>query len=130
MRFRELRQSDVEAIRARSTKEYDKLPDPEQCEDAIVAVDENGEPRLVMKAQRVAELYVIMDHDWNTPAMRWAMLEQAHRKMRSRLNQKGYKMAYSFFADGVPAGYLRRLIPLGWDWVRDRCLRFVEGGAR
>jgi hypothetical protein len=91
-------------------------------------VDESGEARIVLKAQRVAELYMILDHGWETPAMRWAMIEQAHQHMRERLIEKGYKVAYSFFADGVPNGYVRRLIPLGWSRVIDRCVRICCRG--
>ncbi len=128
MEFRAYIDGDVEAIRARSKMPYDKLPDPQDFDDALVGVDESGEARIVLKAQRVAELYMILDHGWETPAMRWAMIEQAHQHMRERLIEKGYKVAYSFFADGVPNGYVRRLIPLGWSRVIDRCVRFVAGG--
>lgn len=127
MVFRELRAGDVEAVRARSSKPYDKLPDPQDFDEAIVGIDSDGEPRIIMKAQRVAEIYMLMDHEFETPAMRWAMISQAHREMQQRLTAKGYKVAYSFFADGVPNGYIRRLIPLGWTRVIDRCLRFAGG---
>ena len=126
MEFRELRDGDIERLRARSKKEYDKLPDPRDVEDAIVGVDESGEPRVIMKAERVAELYMIMDHDWATPALRWSVIEQAHRVMRDRLKEKNYRTAYSFFADGVPNGYIRRLVKLGWNRMVERCIRFAE----
>ncbi len=130
MIFRELRKGDVEMIRSRSSKLYDKLPDPADWDEAFVGVDSAGEPRIVLKAQRVAEIYMILDHEFETPAMRWIMIEQAHREMQCRLTGKGYKVAYSFFADGVPNSYIRRLIPLGWNRMIDRCVRFVAGGAQ
>jgi len=89
MEFRAYIDGDVEAIRARSKMPYDKLPDPQDFDDALVGVDESGEARIVLKAQRVAELYMILDHGWETPAMRWAMIEQAHQHMRERLIEKG-----------------------------------------
>ena len=128
MIFRELMAGDVELIRSRSVKGYDKLPDPQDFEDAIVGLDDSGEPRIVMKAERVAEIFMIMDHEFESPAMRWAMIEESHRVMQERLQRKGYKVAYSFFADGVPNGYLRRLVRLGWGRMIDRCMR-LAGGA-
>lgn len=130
MRIRELQTGDIEAIRARSEKPYDKLPEPREHEDALVMVDDRGEPRLVMKAEKVAEVFMILDHEYETPAMRWLMIEVAHREMRKRLEGKGYNTAYSFFADGVPNGYIRRLIPLGWNRVIDRCARFCREGSK
>jgi len=128
MRFREFQQGDIEAIRARSGKEYDKLPDPKDFEDALTGVDGSGVPRIVMKAQKVAEIYMILDHGFETPAMRWAVVELAHEEMKKRLLEKGYDVAYSFFADGVPNSYIRRLVKLGWSRVIDRCARFSRGG--
>ncbi len=130
MEFRALQVGDVERIRSRSDKEYDKLPDPEDFEESLVGIDESGEPRIVMKAQRVAEIFMAIDHTWGTPALRWALIEQAHREMRGKLEVKGYRVAYSFFADGVPNGYVRRLILLGWNRIIDRCMRFTSGGTR
>ena len=129
MEFRDLLPGDVEAIRARSEKGYDKLPDPQDFDEAIVGLDSDGEPRIIMKAQRVAEIYMLMDHAWETPAMRWAIIEQAHQQMQKRLVAKGYRVAYAFFADGVPNGYVRRLIPLGWQRKIERCLRLAARGT-
>ena len=123
MRFRELQPGDVDAIRSRSLKPYDKLPEPVTADEALVGVDDAGFPRIVMKAEKVAELYMILDHQWQTPAMRWAAIEMAHEEMRRRLEAKGYNTAYSFFADGVPNAYIRRLVKLGWSRVIDRCAR-------
>lgn len=129
MLFRELKAGELEALRERSGQPYDKLPPPADAEESIVGVDESGTARIVMRAERVAEIYMVIDHEWKSPAMRWAMIEQAHAEMRKRLEAKGYKVAYSFFADGVPNGYIRRLIPLGWVRVVDRCIRFAREAA-
>jgi hypothetical protein len=70
---------------------------------------------------------MVMDHEWETPAMRWAAIEQCYREMRIRLEQKGYHVAYSFFPDGVPNGYARRLAKLlGMERVLDRCMRIAR----
>ena len=80
-----------------------------------------------MKAQKVAEIYLAIDHSWQTPAMRWAMIEAGYREVRERLERKGYNVAYSFFADGVPNGYVRRLVALGATRMIERCIRFAAG---
>lgn len=127
MRFRETVAGDLESIRARSKEPYDKLDGPTVAEESMTAVDDEGTPRLVMKAERVAEIYMAVDHGWNTPAMRWAMIEQAYQDMREKLEVKGYVVAYCFFPDGVPNGYIRRLVALGAQRMMDRCIRFVAG---
>ena len=125
MRFITMRAGDIEAIKEHSKKLYDKLDGPKIADESIVGVDDQGVARSVIAAEKVAELYMVLDHEWETPAMRWAMIEQAHREMLSRLRGKGYRVGYSFFADGVPNGYIRRLIPLGWTRMIERCVRYV-----
>lgn len=127
MHIRDAESGDLQSIRERSAKTYDKLPPPLDSEEALVVVDSSGKARVLISAERVTELYMVMDHEWETPAMRWAAVEMIHREMLTRLKAKGYKVGYSFFADGVPNGYIRRLVLLGWDRVVDRCVRFVAG---
>lgn len=130
MRFRDEIDGDLDLIRSRSGKEYDKLQPPEDAEEAITGTDE-GSPKMVMRAGRVAEVYLAIDHSWATPAMRWAMIVAAYREMQKRLKQKGYMMAYCFFADGVPNGYVRRLVnELGAERVVERCIRFTAEGGK
>ena len=78
MLIRDTQHGELEQIRANSPNEYDKLDPPDDAEEAITMLDDEGIPRLVMKAQRVAEVYLAIDHRWQTPAMRWAMIEAAH----------------------------------------------------
>lgn len=127
MHIRDAEPGDLQSIRERSAKTYDKLQPPMDSEEALVVVDSLGKARVLISAERVTELYMVMDHEWETPAMRWAAVEMIHREMLTRLKAKGYKVGYSFFADGVPNGYIRRLVLLGWDRVVDRCVRFVAG---
>jgi hypothetical protein len=129
MEFRNATAGDIAIIKARSSKEYDKLEGPTVTEEALVGVDKDGIPRIAMTAQKVAELYMVLDHTWETPAMRWSMIEAMHREMLIRLRYKGYRVGYSFFADGVPNGYLRRLALLGWTRMIERCMRYVDWRA-
>jgi hypothetical protein len=127
MQIRDTQDGDLESVLLGSPKEYDKLHPPAEAEEAITMLDDEGIPRLVMKAQRVAEVYLAIDHRYQTPAMRWAMIERCHAEMQRRLLGKGYNVAYSFFADGVPNGYIRRLVRLGWSRMVERCVRFAAG---
>jgi hypothetical protein len=124
MRFIEATEAQIERLQAKSPKRYDALPAPKSADAAIAGVDDAGEVRIVMKAEKVAEVYMVIDHAWETPAMRWAMIERAYLEIRKRLKEKGYTMAYCFFADGVPNGYIRRLVDLGAERVIERCIRF------
>ena len=126
MRFRDTIPGDLDTVRNGSSKEYDKLPPPEEVEESITGVDESGIPRIVMKAERVAEIYMALDHNWANPAMRWTILEQAHQEMRSRLELKGFTVAYCFFAEGVPNGYILRLVTMGWNRMIERCIRYAK----
>lgn len=126
MPFRNERGGDLEKLKAKSSKQYDKLDEPKRYDEAVTFVDDGLEPRLVMRAAKVAEVYLALDHEWGTPAMRWAMIEQGYREIQQRLKAKGYTTAYCFFPDGVPNGYIRRMVKeLGAKRVMDRCVRFT-----
>lgn len=130
MYIRDTQNGELEQILKNSPKEYDKLDPPENAEESFTVLDDEGVPRLVMKAQKVAEVYLALDHTWETPAMRWAMIEAAYKEIRERLERKGYNVAYSFFADGVPNGYIRRLVALGASRMIERCVRFAAGRTK
>ena len=125
MRFRNTIPGDVEQVLAGSGKPYDKLPGPEETEEAITGLDHDGKPRIVVKAERVAELWLAIDHTWADPATRWNTIELAHAEMFTRLRGRGYWVGYCFFADGVANGYVRRLVAKGWNRIIERCVRFA-----
>lgn len=108
----------------KSDRDYDKLYDEHYADESITGLDEEGVPRIFMDAEKCAIIRMVIDHDWQTPAMRWSIIEQAYTEMRKRLRAKGYGSAYCFFADGVPNGYIRRLCEMGAERVIDRCVRF------
>lgn len=125
MHFVDTRAGDLDAVLALSSKEYDKLPGPDRVDEEITGLDQAGNPRIVMRAERVAVVYLAIDHAWKNPGMRWGMIERTYKEMRRRLAEKGYTAAYCFFADGVPNGYVRRLVnEMGAHRVMDRCIRF------
>lgn len=128
MLFVDMRPGDLEKIISASERGYDKLPGPSTVEEQITGVDQAGEPRIVMRAEKVAIVYLTMDHAWQNPSMRWNMIESAYKEMRKRLLDRGILVAYCFFSDGVPNGYIRRLVnEMGADRIIDRCVRFTAG---
>lgn len=128
MKFIEATDIELQRLRSSSAKRYDSLPSPETSDIAIAGIDADSKVRIVMKAEKVAEVYMVIDHNWETPAMRWAMIEATYAEIRKRLKEKGYSVAYCFFADGVPNGYIRRLVKLGAERVIERCIRFRAEG--
>jgi hypothetical protein len=128
MQFRATIGGERDRIRSLSAKIYDKLNPLPAIDESVTGVDREGTPRIVMEASKTAEIYLAIDHEWGTPAMRWNIIKEAFGEIRKRLREKGYKTAYCFFAEGVPNGYIRRLVnEMGADRVMDRCIRFTEG---
>jgi hypothetical protein len=125
MRFRPTMPGDLDAILAKSAKPYDKLAGPQVPEESITGLDDDGTVRIVVQAEKVAELYLAVDHDWGTPAMRWTMIDLIHAQMLAQLRAKGFQVGYCFFPDGVPNGYIRRLVAKGWNRIVERCVRYA-----
>ena len=104
----------IEDIRERSQYMYDKFSGPDlfgpQIEAALVLTDSTVDrPRIVIAAKKVTELYaMVMDHEWNFPAMRMAGLSQLHQEMKKKLLAKGYDEAYCFLEPSVPEGYTHK----------------------
>lgn len=118
----------IEAIYAQARAKYDvPLLDGPNIDAALVAVDENDEPRVLLAAERVVELFLVMDHAWETPAIRKIALESLAKEMRRRLEDKGYRVGYAFLGDDIPSSYDRRLWILGATRMVARCLQFMRG---
>jgi hypothetical protein len=125
MRFEDTLNGARAELMENSSKPYDKLDDENLSEESITGYDEKGIARIVMEAEKCANVRMVIDHEWQSPAMRWAMVAQAYTEMRNRLRKKGYGSAYCFFPEGVPDGYIKRLIAMGADRITDRCIRFT-----
>lgn len=126
MRTRPLQPGDVESMQARSSKPYDKLPMPAQIEDAFALVDDSGTVRAVFMAERVAEVFLLLDHEWETPAMRWEAIRVGVQEVRRRLTGRGFRAAYAYFGEGVPDGYVRRLVKACGAEIQKRIVRFAH----
>ena len=120
----------IEEIYAKSPMKYD-LPmlDSPNLLSALVMVDDKDEPHVMLAAERVAEMYLVMDHDWETPAYRAIALQNLHLEVGPRLRAIGIKSAYAFLGPDVPKGYDRRLYRLGAREMIWRCVKWIAGGG-
>ena len=131
MLIRELQASDIpkiEAIYRRSPAKYDiPMLDSQMIESAYVMVDEDDEPHAMLAAERIAEIFLVLDHDWETPAFRAIALNELAQTVRGTMEAKQYRSAYAFLGDDIPKGYDRRLFQLGARKMMVRCVRFQRG---
>lgn len=127
MKFRELREGEIEALKERSKMPYDKLEFPKDLEEAFVLEDEEGTARMVLMAEKVAEIFMLIDHEWSSPAMRWEAVRAGNQELRRRLTEKGFKVGYAIFPDSVPEGWLKRLVRGCGAILQGKCVRFIDG---
>ena len=111
MRVRHLVPEDIPKLKALESKDFawEFGPDMDMC---LVLVDDNNEPRAFSGAWKRAECHLLLDSDWETPAVRLAAVRALHFEMNVRLANKGYRMAVTWAGDMRAWG--RRLIALGW----------------
>jgi hypothetical protein len=132
MNIRAMKASDIpkiEAIYRRSPAKYDiPLLDSTMIEDSLVMVDENDEPRAMLATEKVAEIFLVLDHDWETPAFLAFALQELAKSLREKMERKGYRSFYAFLGDDVPKSFDRRLFQLGARKMLWRCVRFGREG--
>lgn len=116
MYIRKLEPGDIEAILAihkKSPMKYDiPILDSPNILTAQVVVDEDDKPKVLLCAERVAEMMLVMDHEWTVPAVRWTALQALYHDVVPRLYRDGIRSAYAFIGDDVPKGYVSRLMGL------------------
>ena len=101
------------------------LDSPELFE-ALVAVDENDEPHLMVSALMVAEMILVIDHNWETPALRAEAFVSLFVEMKSRLEAMGVTDAYAFMGPKVPRGFDRLLYKLGAIASECRLVKWIK----
>jgi hypothetical protein len=131
MIIRRLEKRDIlklEEIYLRSPMKYvlPMLDSPELLE-SLVMVDENDEPHVMVSALKVAEMFLIMDHEWETPAFRAVAFSELFAEMRPRLEAMGVSNAYAFMGPSVPKGFDRLLHKLGARIMEWRCVKWIKG---
>jgi hypothetical protein len=132
MTIRRLEKRDIpklEEIYLRSPYEYG-LPafDSPELFESLVAVDENDEPHVMVSALKIADMFLVMDHDWATPALRAEAFCCLFAEMKPRLEAMGVSNALAFIGPKVPMGFDRLMKKLGafsMDW---RCVKWIKKG--
>ena len=118
----------LKALHASSLAKYD-LPNLDDVNliTALIVVDEADEPKVLLLARRTAEISVVLDHDWESPAWRLLALKELVKEMHNQLVAQGFDDAYAFVGPDVPKSYVRRLMDMGcrlMDWT---CIHILRG---
>lgn len=116
--------ADIKALHQEQPAKYD-LPDKMIVGRAIV--DDDDAPRICLMARKTAELYVVMDHSFETPAWRLEALKQLIQTVKADLIGLGYTDAYAFIGPDIPQSYVRRLMNMGCRKMIYTCLRVMKG---
>ncbi len=132
MRIRKLERRDIPKLYEiywRSPYEFG-LPafDSPELLESLVAVDENDTPYMMLSALRIADMFLLVDHEWKTPALRAMAICDLFSEMKPRLIAMGISNATAWIGPKVPTGFDRLLKKLGgfiMDW---RCIKFIEKG--
>lgn len=120
MTVRELRASDIPALRSWHRFEYE-FPDllaPEfVC--TLVVVDEDDQPIVAFPAKQTIEMYMLGNPTWGTPRARLAALQLGHEATRVRLAALGYVDANCWIPPQIEKAFARRLQHIfGWAKAR------------
>ena len=119
----------IEAIYKQSALKYDiPMLDSTMIDDALVMVGDDDEPHALMMTEKVTEIYLVLDKNWETPAFRAVAVSELGKTIRQRWEEKGYRSSYAFLGDDIPRGYDRRLFQLGARKMMVRAVRFQREG--
>ena len=119
----------IEAIYKQSSLKYDiPMLDSTMIDDALVMVGDDDEPHALMMTEKVTEIYLVLDKDWETPAFRAVAVSELGKTIRQRWEEKGYRSSYAFLGNDIPRGYDRRLFQLGARKMMVRAVRFQREG--
>lgn len=123
MKLRDARPDDYEAlqkIHQQNGFDYD-LPEFHGFDCVQVIVDDEDRPVMAVCARKFAEITLLVDRTWETPAWRLAALKRLHAAMEIKLNFRGFREAACWLAPEIAKGFGRRLTQIfGWkksDWV-------------
>lgn len=92
------------------------LPNSRFVEVGLMVESDSGAPIATAIAVRVPEILLIMEKEFH-PNVKEMAIAQIHGVMRSRLQEKGYTMAFAVVPPFLQA-YVRRMIKK-FNWKRD-----------
>jgi len=130
MMIRRIERRDHEKIRAIYAKAPSKFGNEKidfkgrNFVTALVVVDEDDNPRMMLSFHRTAEARLVMDHDYDVPAFRLVALGELIEAAKPRMTALGYDDVIATIGPDVPRGYLKRLKRFGCgileNWVLAR----------
>ena len=131
MVIRPMRDDDIPKIKAMHSESMQKYDIPELTDanlvTACVVVDDSDAPHAVLMARRTAEMYVVIDHEWESPAWRLVALKELVEATKPKMEAQGFTDAYAFLGPDVPKSYLRRLMALGCRLMDWKCVHMLRG---
>lgn len=115
MNVRPLRQSDVPRLHElflAQNIDYEFPPIEKLL--VHVLVDDKDEPIMAVAARKTAELYLLCDPGWRTPAWRWEALLKLHEAVRKELERQDYDDVHIWIPPQLKSFGKRLMRKLGW----------------
>lgn len=123
MKLRDARPEDedvLKAIHVQNAFDYD-LP---KFDCIKVVVDANDRPVVAVCSRTIAEITILVDRTWETPAWRLEAIRRLHDAMELALGSRGIRAAACWLAPKISRRWSQRLSAMfGWkqaDWL---CMR-------
>lgn len=86
-------------------------------ESVLVVVDDNDVPMAAVAAERIIQLYLLVDESLG-PAAKLAIIRKLHQNMQEMLCSKGYCEANCFVPPKLEKSFGRRLMKT-FGWVKN-----------
>ncbi len=115
MKVRGLKESDIPKLKAMENG----FPyiEPSKAEAVLVVVDDRDEPVMACAAERLAQLFLWMDHGLGPVAAKTA-LRLLHQEMSIKMKDLGYASVEAFLPPAIAEKFGRRL-ERSWGWIKN-----------
>jgi len=84
-----------------------------------VVYGERGELVAAAFVKVEAEVYLIMDHNYGTPAERWEAVQLINADLKANAARIGFDSLYCVLPPEIAKSFGARLVELGWERTRD-----------
>ncbi len=115
MTVRALKESDIPKLKAMENG----FPyiEPSKAEAVLVVADDRDEPVMACAAERLAQLFLWIDHGLGPVAAKTA-LRLLHQEMTPKMKELGYDSVEAFLPPQIAEKFGRRL-ERSWGWIRN-----------
>lgn len=93
------------------------FPDLNKMEAVLVVTDENGEPVAAIAAEKLVQLYLLIDPSLH-PATAQSTIRLFHKELSKILKIKGYNSVEAFLPPSISAKFGKRL-EKSFGWVKN-----------